>query len=248
MDESSSVIGKVNGVLTGRAVAFTRPGSASAIAKVPIRGPVWVGLEGLTGDEQGDRRAHGGPDKAVHVYAFEHYRAWVAELGDRSVLQASGAFGENLSTSGLTEANVCLGDKLRIGHALFEVSQPRQPCWKLNDRFQVDDMARRVQATLRAGWYLRILEPESLEVDCAITLVARPHPRWPLLRLLALLYARPLDQAELIEASALPLVPSWQRLIAARLATGAVEDWTARLDGPPRAADESVTSEHDSIT
>jgi MOSC domain-containing protein YiiM len=232
MNGSASKLGVVDVVLTGRAVPFTRPGSASAIAKAPVEGPVNVGLDGLSGDEQGDRRVHGGPDKAVHVYASEHYAAWRSELGDRSVLRAPGAFGENLSTSGLSEANVCLGDKIRIGGVLLEVSQPRQPCWKLNDRFDVSDMARRVQRTLRAGWYLRVLEPGTLIAGDAVTLVERPHPRWPMVRFLELLYRRPLDREWLDEALALPLVPSARRLIAARLSSGKVEDWAARLEGP----------------
>lgn len=232
MNGSASKLGVVNVVLTGRAVPFTRSGTASAIAKAPVEGPVHVGLEGLAGDEQGDRRAHGGPDKAVHVYAFEHYAAWLSELGDRSVLRARGAFGENLSTSGLTEASICLGDKVRIGGVLLEASQPRQPCWKLNDRFDVSDMARRVQRTLRAGWYFRVLEPGTLVAGDPVTLVDRPHPRWSMERFLELLYRRPLDREWLDEASALPLVPSARRLIATRLSRGRVEDWTARLEGP----------------
>ncbi|HBL66651.1 MAG TPA: MOSC domain-containing protein, partial [Achromobacter sp.] len=75
------------------------------------------GAEGLRGDEQADRRFHGGPEKALHHYAREHYPAWQAELGERAVLQAPGAFGENISTQGMTEADVCVGDVFRAGTA-----------------------------------------------------------------------------------------------------------------------------------
>src|SRR5690606_5500797 len=134
-----AAIGRIQAVLTGRAVAYTRPGSRSAIAKQLRAGRIHVGFDGLDGDEQGDTRFHGGPDKAVHLYAFEHYAQWIDEIGKRPVLGAPGAFGENLSTLGLTEETLCFGDELRVGSALLQISQARQPCWKLNDRFGVPD-------------------------------------------------------------------------------------------------------------
>lgn len=225
-------LGTVEAVLVGRAVAFAR-GRPSAIAKTPCLGPVGVGHTGLDGDEQGDTRFHGGPDKAVHAYAFEHYRPWANDLGPLPVLAAPGAFGENLSTLGVTEAGLCLGDRLRIGSSVFEISQARQPCWKLNERFGVPDMARRVQDTLRTGWYFRVLETGIVTAGDDIVLVARPHAAWPLARLMRLLYGSPPGPAALREALRLPLVPSWRQLIERRLETGMTEDWSTRIDGPP---------------
>jgi MOSC domain-containing protein YiiM len=236
-----SVVGVVIATLVGRAVPYTRPGSCSAIAKEAVTGPVRVGREGMDGDEQGDRRVHGGPDKALHLYALEHYADWRRDFAGAdahppaaalALLGTPGAFGENLGTRGLTESQVCLGDRLRVGSALLEVSQARQPCWKLNDRFGVPDMARRVQQTMRSGWYCRVIEDGTLRAGDAIVLLERPWPAWPLTRLMELLYRRTLDRALLREAQALPLVPSWQRLVARRLAEGTVEDWNGRLDGP----------------
>lgn len=227
-------VGRVVSVLRGKAVPYTRPGSRSAIAKQRVAGVVEVGPEGLAGDEQGDRRVHGGADKAVHHYAFEHYARWRAELGDLPVLAQPGAFGENLSTTGCTEADVCLGDRLRIGGAVLEVTQSRQPCWKLNDRFGRPDMARLVQQTRRTGWYYRVIEAGTIGEGDDVLLVARPHPSWPLWRLIGILYDRTLDAGILAGMLALPLTPSWQRLVNARLARRAVEDWGARIDGPPR--------------
>lgn len=224
-------LGQVRAVLTGRAVAFAR-GRRSAIAKTPRPGRVAVGPLGVDGDEQGDTRFHGGPDKAVHAYAFEHYPDWIRELGALPVLGAAGAFGENLSTAGITESGLCLADRLRIGSALFEVSQARQPCWKLNERFGVADMARRVQETRRTGWYLRVIEPGSVGAGDEILLHERPHADWTLQRLMTLLYGKPQAPAVVREALALPLVPSWRSLLERRLATGRIEDWSARLDGP----------------
>ena len=229
--QAGRVLGWVDAVLRGRAVPYTRPGTCSGINKQVVAGPVAVGALGLAGDEQGDTRAHGGPDKAVHHYAFEHYVPWRAELGALPVLSQPGAFGENLSTHGVTESNLCLGDRVRIGSVLLEVSQSRQPCWRLNDRFGLPDMARRVQQTSRTGWYYRVLEPGTLQAGDALLLVARPWGEWPLSRLIDVLYHQPLDAGVLQAMSALPLTPSWRRLVDARLARGQVEDWSARMEG-----------------
>ncbi|NVJ03616.1 MOSC domain-containing protein, partial [Myxococcus sp. AM009] len=129
-----------------------------AIDKRPVRDAVEVGINGIVGDEQGDLRVHGGPDKAIHHYPFDHYAAWQADIGAQPLLAQPGAFGENVSTTGITEADICVGDRLRAGSVMLEVSQLRQPCWKLNDRFNTRDMARRVQHTARTGWYYRVLE------------------------------------------------------------------------------------------
>ena len=225
-------VAKLRALLTGRARPYTRPGSMSAIAKQERTGPVAAGPLGLAGDEQGDLRVHGGPDKAVHHYAFEHYALWRDELGALPLLEAPGAFGENISTRGLTEADVCLGDRFVLGDALLEVSQGRQPCWKLNDRFGVADMARRVQATGRTGWYYRVLRPGTARAGDVLVLTERPHPGWTLQRLGARLHQRVLDPIQLEPALALPLVPSHRKLIERRLEQGAVEDWSRRVDGP----------------
>ncbi|UZW60357.1 MOSC domain-containing protein [Lysobacter enzymogenes] len=225
----------VTALLRGRAVAYSRPGSVSAIDKRPLHGPVRIGELGLDGDEQGDLRVHGGPDKAVHHYPREHYRRWRDEIGAHALFDAPGAFGENLSSEGLDEAAVCLGDRYRFGEVLLEVSQARQPCWKLNDRFGVADMARRMQANGRTGWYYRVIEAGRAEAGERLRLIARPWPRWSLQRIATMLFVRTLDREELQAALALPLVPSWRKLVEARLARGQVEDWSKRIDGPSRS-------------
>lgn len=224
----------IDAVLTGRAVDYTRPGSRSAIDKRAVEGPVRIGPEGLAGDEQGDRRVHGGPDKAIHHYPRDHYASWQGEVGAHALLQAAGAFGENISTAGITEADICLGDRLRLGSALVEVSQARQPCWKLSDRFGIADMARRVQDSGRSGWYYRVLETGTVQAGDTLAVVDRPHPDWPLPRLSELLYRRTLDRDELHGALALPLVPSWRKLFERRLQQGDTESWDSRLGGPAR--------------
>ena len=230
-DPAGPIVGRVRTVLVGPAVPYTRPGSLSGIDKQPVTGAATVAALGLVGDQQGDLRVHGGPDKAVHAYAWAHYAAWRAELPPNALLAQPGAFGENLSIDGADEASVCLGDQWQVGGVLLEVSQGRQPCWKLNDRFGVPDMARRVQDTGRTGWYLRVLRPGRLGVGDALQLRARPHPAWPLARLLAVIRDRVCEPALLRELLALQLTPSWRRLFEQRLAAGGAEDWTRRLQG-----------------
>ncbi|WP_372362942.1 MOSC domain-containing protein [Xanthomonas sp. NCPPB 1325] len=222
---------RIDSVAIGVARDFTRPGSRSAIDKRAVRGSVQVAVDGLVGDEQGDRRVHGGPDKAIHHYPRDHYAAWRSELGAHALLEAAGAFGENLSSTGLTEATVCLGDRFTLGTAVVEVSQVRQPCWKLSDRFGVREMARRVQGSGRTGWYYRVLQPGAVAAGDMLTLQERPHPQWTLARLQQVLYARTVDTAAISDVLTLPLVPSWRALFERRLQRSEVESWAKRLDG-----------------
>lgn len=223
---------KVIGVQVGAVGPLPgRAGAVSAIAKRAVHGSVAVGPEGLAGDAQADRRIHGGPDKAVHLYAARHYPDWRAALGKLPKLDSPGAFGENLTLDGADETTVCFGDRVRVGSVLMEVSQSRQPCWKLNAHFGVPDMARRFQDTGRTGWYCRVLEPGLLQAGDHIELVERPWPDWPLSLLIEMLYRRRLDRDLLARAQRLPLVPSWRRLIEQRLESGRCEDWRARLEG-----------------
>ncbi|MDT3717485.1 MOSC domain-containing protein [Pseudomonas soli] len=169
---------RLDSLLTGSARPFTRPGSLSAIDKQPRQGPLQVTLLGIVGDEQGDLRVHGGVEKAIHHYPRDHYTDWVAELGEHPLLTRPGAFGENFSSSGWRETDVCLGDRIRVGTALLEVSQGRMPCWKLNDRFDVAQMALRVQQSGRTGWYYRVLEEGEVQAGDALQLVERPYGQW----------------------------------------------------------------------
>lgn len=221
-------------LLTGRAVPFTRPGSRSAIAKQSRQANLAVTKLGLESDEQGDLRVHGGVEKAIHHYPREHYADWAAELGAHPLLDQPGAFGENFSTTGWTEVDLCLGDRIRAGTALLEVSQGRMPCWKLNDRFEVAQMALRVQESGRTGWYYRVLEEGSVAAGATLELVERPYAEWSLQRLSAVLFDKRVNAAVLRECLELPLPPNWHRTLSRRLENGAVEDWSPRLEGSPR--------------
>jgi MOSC domain-containing protein YiiM len=172
----------------GSAVPF-RGEEASAIAKAPVDGPVRVTRLGLAGDEQADRSVHGGPDKAVHHYPHDHYAWWRDTIDDHPLLGAPGAFGENLSTEGLTEATVAIGDVFRLGSALVEVSQGRQPCWKLDQRFGRRDILSGVISSRRSGWYYRVREEGEVAAGDAFELIDRPWPQWTIARVFGLLVA-----------------------------------------------------------
>ncbi len=229
------LLGHIQHILTARAQPYQRwdgsDGGLSAIAKQPVTSSITVTHLGLAGDEQGDLRVHGGVDKAIHHYAWEHYATWQAELGALPVLQQPGAFGENFSSTGMTESNVCLGDQVAVGSCILELAQSRQPCWKLNPRFGQPDMARRVQSTGRTGWYWRVLQEGQVQAGDAMHLLHRPYPQWPLSRVQALLYQHCLEQADLQAFAQLPLPPSWQKLVQKRLERDEVEDWGRRLEG-----------------
>lgn len=223
-------------VLAGSVTPLGDDGRVSAIDKRPAPAPWRIGPAGLARDAQADRKHHGGTEKALHHYPFEHYGAWAGEIGDNPLLRSPGAFGENLSTTGWTEANACVGDIVRFGSALLQVSQGRQPCWKLNRRFARADMALLVQTSGRAGWYYRVLEAGAAETGDALQLIERPCPDWTLERLTGLLYRGADDPVGLAGMAALPeLSPSWREIAQRRLKSGRVEDWTKRLIGEPSA-------------
>lgn len=222
-------------ILLGRVRPFGPEGRPSGIDKQPVTGTVDVTPTGLqcgdTRDAQGNLKHHGGPEKAVHHYAFEHYAFWRQTLPGFA-FDAPGAFGENFATEGMDEKNVHIGDIYRVGSAVLQVSQARQPCATLNHRFHQPRMARLVQESGLTGWYYRVLEPGTICAGDRLTLLERPHAAWPLARLLRVLYVETLDKAQLEAMAGLSALSSgWRDLAIKRLASGQVEDWRARLTG-----------------
>lgn len=174
-------------LLTGRVATLTGADEPSAIAKKPVEGSVAIGPLGLAGDEQADRAHHGGPDKAIHHYPADHYGWWRHVLGDHPLLAGPGGFGENVSTAGLIEEEVCIGDRFRLGTALVEISQGRQPCWKVDRRFGLEGVMARIVATRRSGWYCRVIEPGVAGAGDSCDLVERVLPQWSVARVFGLL-------------------------------------------------------------
>lgn len=143
----------------------------TAIFKEPIAGTVAIRKLNLTGDQQADLTVHGGSEKAVYAYPIEHYDYWRKELSDVSL--SWGAFGENLSIEGLSEHTVCIGDLLRIGSAVLQITQPRMPCYKLALRFNRDDIIKRFLASGRSGFYFSVIEPGDVGAGSKIEVLER---------------------------------------------------------------------------
>ena len=211
--------------------------------KTPVEGALWLGTPsldgtraGLQGDAQGDLKFHGGPEKAVCVYPAEHYPFWRGDLGFDPF--PFGAFGENFTLAGLTEADVCIGDVFCVGEepdaARVQVSQPRQPCWKLARRWERKDLAVRVQQTGKTGWYFRVLRPGWVQSGQELRLIERPHPEWPLSLTNEIMHLRKndLDAAALLAACPL-LSSNWKKTLCERAAKGNQTDaLNQRLNSP----------------
>lgn len=173
----------------GKIRPFRGNGEPSAIGKSAIHGRVRIHRLGLDGDEQADLTVHGGPDKAIHHYPYDHYSFWKDAIGDHPLLREYGAFGENISTCAMTEETVCIGDRWRLGTALVEVSQGRQPCWKLDHRFGGLTVNARMVKARCAGWYYRVLEEGQAGAGDGLELIDRPYPDWTVARAFGLLIA-----------------------------------------------------------
>ncbi len=146
----------------------------SAIRKQPLTGAVAVGLLGLAGDEQADLSVHGGLDKAVYAYPSEHYAFWQAEAGrvlKRPVELAPGSMGENLTTEGLLEHQLWVGDRLQAGELLLQVTEPRQPCFKFGARMGYAHAVKQMLQSGYSGVYLKVLEPAEIEAGVSLQLI-----------------------------------------------------------------------------
>ena len=222
---------EIRALLTGGIESLAAGGVVSGINKKPVQGRQWVSATGLITDRQADLKHHGGFDKAVHHYAYEHYAWWQNIQGiTRPEVLCEGGFGENISTVGMDESNVCIGDIYKAGSVILEVSQARQPCWKLNLRFGHPDISRLVQENLRTGWYYRVLQEGWMQAGDDLTLLERPWSGWTLKRMLHILYIDTNNKHLLEEMSQItPLSESWKNTLRQRLETGRTEDWNKRL-------------------
>ena len=176
----------VDALLTGIPVPF-RDSDYSAIAKQPVSGAVRIGWLGLAGDSVADPVHHGGWDKAIHLYPQDHYGWWRERKPGHPLLEKPGAFGENIASRGMTEEEVCLGDRFSLGSAVVEVSHGRQPCWKLDHRFGARDVMATIVKTARCGIYFRVLREGEAEAGVMMELLERPLPQWSIARVFRLL-------------------------------------------------------------
>ncbi|MDJ0978035.1 MAG: MOSC domain-containing protein [Erythrobacter sp.] len=210
----------IEAICTGTARPFNGA-ETSAIAKYPHEGTVQLLEEGFAPDEQADRRVHGGPHKAVHLYPLDHHAVWREELQDesaRAFLDEPGAFGSNLSVSAIRESDVFIGDRFRLGTALVELSQPRQPCWKVDHRFGVKGMTARIVKTGRSGWYFRVLEIGEVQAGDALERVEDGDRDWSVARVFTALVQGKASRAEWEALARHPrLSPEMQAMAVRRL-------------------------------
>jgi MOSC domain-containing protein YiiM/ferredoxin-NADP reductase len=213
-----NVMGRVLSVNVGlpRDVSWQGRTIHTGIWKAPVKGARMVRRLNIEGDGQGDLVGHGGERRAVFVYQMDSYRYWQNHLGRNDFVY--GQFGENFTVDGLSDAEVCIGDRYRIGGALFEVTQPRVTCYRLGIRLNEPEMAALVVKHGRPGFYFRVLEEGEVEAGDEITQTASGPERMSVFEINALLYlpGHPRDRLE--RALRIPaLSPGWHRSFEALL-------------------------------
>jgi MOSC domain-containing protein YiiM len=186
---------KIDALMIGQPVPFREDGETSTIgARMAASGPLKLTWQGFEGDRVADPNVHGGEDKAVHFYPVEHYAEWRADFATARLephphLERLGGFGENIAARGLTEDQVQIGDRFRIGSGLVEISQGRQPCWKIDHHFGLRGMTAGVIRTGRSGYYFRVIEEGLVAPDDRIEQVERARHGWTVERTFQLLIA-----------------------------------------------------------
>jgi len=181
----------------------------TGIWKEPVEGPRRVGRLNVEGDGQGDPGGHGGEQRAVFVYQIESYCYWQDRLGRRDLVH--GQFGENFTVEGLPDDEVCIGDRYRIGTALFEVTQPRTTCYRVGIRMDEPQMAALLTSSGRPGFYFRVLEEGEVSAGDPIHRVSQGPQRMTVAEINALLYFSHHPREQLSRALRIPaLSPGWR--------------------------------------
>lgn len=228
---SAGISSSIDGLFVGKPENRWEGRAPSAIGKTPISGPQQIDELGFLPDEQADLKYHGGVEKAIHHYASDHYQAWISE-GEMPVGTVPAAFGENIATLGMTEWDVCIGDKLRLGTAVVQISQGRQPCWKVNEHTKNKRLAALFQRTSRTGWYYRVLEPGIAGVGDRVTLLERTQPGWSVARVTSARLTKRVSRRHAETLAVLPELADGWRTAFAKMAEGnKQEDTSDRLVG-----------------
>ena len=201
-------VGEPRRVMVGNIPVIT------AIFKSPVSGRVAIRGHNLTGDRQADLTVHGGPHKAVYLYPSEHYAYWADELPGKEL--PFGIFGENLTTTGLTEEATRIGDRFRIGSAVLEVTQPRMPCYKLGIRFERTDMVKRFWQSGRSGIYFAVVKEGDVAAGDAIEQVRVGPENVTVADVVRLFNREENDAAKLRSALNAPLHGGWKEALEER--------------------------------
>jgi len=222
----------LKGVYRGKVAQ--RYGIETAIDKLLVEKSVFLSLEGLAGDQSADLIHHGGPDRALHQYPIEHYAYWIEKYG-KGINWQAGGMGENISSEGMSEDTVCLGDRYQWGEAIIEVSQPRSPCFKLNNRWGIDNFATNMQEVSRCGWLYRVIKPGIVSVQEPLVLIEQVTNTMTLREVCEIYFGNPLDKVGLEKLKQQnTLSNSLLSKVVQRLETNEVENWAFRLLGPDK--------------
>jgi MOSC domain-containing protein YiiM len=182
---------------------------STGIFKEPVSARVMVRSLNLDGDRQADLTVHGGLEKAVYVYPFEHYDYWRNELPDTAL--TLGSFGENFTTTGLREEELNIGDRFRVGDVHLMVTQPRLPCYKLGIRFGRSDMVKRLLISRRTGFYFSVLQEGEVGTGDTLELVSRDENNITIADIIQLFTREQNDPELLHRAAQLAALPeSWR--------------------------------------
>jgi MOSC domain-containing protein YiiM len=203
-------------VQLGRVAPLGAQAVPSGYVKRPVPDAVRITTLGIVGDEQADLSVHGGLEKAVYGYAAGHYPAWRADCPQYAALFVAGGMGENLTIAGLDEDDLRIGDVHRIGTALLQVCQPRQPCFKFAAYFGDARMPRAMVRSGRSGWYYRVLEEGECRAGDAVELVDRSDAGVSFVRLTRIINGGGATADEAAALAAMPALASdWRRRFAA---------------------------------
>lgn len=204
----------------------------SAIEKKLVTGCLLLNDLGLDGDDHAEKKIHGGPDRALCHYPREHYTFWKQYYPSHQDIFEAPAFGENLSTVGLNEHNVYIGDIFRWGATLIQVTQPRSPCYKLNLHLEIDNFAQEMQNQGRCGWLYRILQPGKVCSGDALQLLSR-NSNISVAEAISIFFNLPYDEEQYRHLlSCCGLSASWSQKLQWRLESEKKESFESRLFGP----------------
>lgn len=206
-------------------------GQPSAIAKYQVQGELQLLVTGLSDDEQAEKKIHGGPARALCHHPREHYPVWQREFPELAERFNAPAFGENLSTLGMTEHDVYMGDIYRWGQALIQVTQPRSPCFKLNFHFPIGNLSALMQQSGRVGWLYRVIAPGVVSTEEPLVLASRLS-EVSVYEAAAIAWHLPFDDEQYHRLlSVAGLSSSWSKTLQTRRLTGKIEDFNRRLYG-----------------
>jgi MOSC domain-containing protein YiiM len=211
--------GNIAQLRIGRPQVLPGHSMLSAYRRQPVAGPVTVHELGLDGDQVGNSRVHGGPEKAIYAYPLSGYAAWRTEFPDLADRFMAGAMGENLVVDGVDETSLCLGDVIRCGTATLQIAQIREPCSTFAAAMGTARVVKAMVRSGRCGWYFRVLEGGAIASGDGHDVIERPNPAWPISRFTPIAAGKAGRHEELAELAALPgLSAYWRVKLARRLA------------------------------